>query len=113
MSQINTGYFKTPNAVFSLDLPLVCIGMYCYFLSCGEDFNPSIPIICKVLGINKNTCYKYLNILIQCNLIRVVSSGHRKLDGKPSVSAVYSLVGPKLWTKHIKTKNVGVSDKTP
>jgi hypothetical protein len=113
MNLIKDNYLKLPNKVFDLKLPAACIGMYSYFLSCSESFNPSVRQCCKVLGITRNTYYKHLDILLQCNVIKVVSQGHGCCFGLKSKVAVYEFRPRKEWVKFSKTKNVGVSEKTP
>lgn len=75
INKIDKNYTKVTLDIFSIGLSLEAIGLYSYFSSCKEDFNPSVKFISEKFDISRNTCYKYINELKSRNIISEVKEG--------------------------------------
>lgn len=85
------GYYKVPNRLYSLNLPMGTIAVYSYLLSCAEDFNPAGRVIAKALKISRTTVHKHLKELCDHNLIKMIQRG-----GKNRITK-YQFCNPKDW----------------
>ena len=66
-------YFPLPNEIFSLGLSTGEIAVYAYLMYCEDrktfQCHPSYKTIGKAVGMSKNTVKKYVNSLIEKQLI--------------------------------------------
>jgi predicted transcriptional regulator len=93
INSLKKGYIKVPYEVMTKGLSVTAMGLYMWLLSKSEDFEPNVVYIRRELKLSRNTVYKYLNELLENNIIRVREKGFKGRATK------YELVGPKLWGK--------------
>ena len=91
INSIKKGYVKIPDKIFEMGLKPELIGVYCYLVKQSEEFNPSVRTIEKHLNVSRNTAGKYVQKLVDLNIIKLVK-GHSV--GKP---AEYEFVKPNEW----------------
>ena len=85
------GYYKCPNRIFALNLSIGAITIFNYLISCSEDFYPAGRTISKVLRISRTSVIKYLNELVNRNIIKVIEHGGRNRVTK------YEFIKPSEW----------------
>jgi predicted AAA+ superfamily ATPase len=91
INKIKYRYFKSPNKVFDAGVNPAVGFLYFYFLSLPEEFNPSVFHLSKKLKIDRKTVYKYLLVLINRNMIKVIR------EASKGQVALYELINPSLW----------------
>lgn len=79
IGKINRQYAKIPNKIYSYSLSITAIGLYTYLASNSEEFNPSVKVISRALGISKTTVIKYMKELKDRNLIKCIKPGGEKV----------------------------------
>ncbi len=95
LKEIKENWFKVSNHLFELGLSANAVAIYCYMCSCSVRYNPSIREICKVYRLGRATAYRAIQELVKASVIILVE----KANAEAKKSAVYSLNGPKLWSK--------------
>lgn len=96
LSKMRSNYTKVPNKIFTLNLPAISLAIYFLLIFCPEEFNPSIGYMCRKLHITKNTVNKYIQVLIDCEVITKILQGNFKYRSE------YKLNPPKNWHMRIK-----------
>jgi DNA-binding MarR family transcriptional regulator len=74
-----THYIKTPGKLYKISLSITAIGLYIYLASNREEFNPSVKVMAKALGVAPGTIEKYLKELKTRNLIKLIKPGGEKV----------------------------------
>lgn len=92
LNKLKKAYFKVPNKIFTMGLPIAVIGFYTYLAKQPEDFNPAVRTAAKELKISKSTVVKYFQELKNRNIIRVIQPGGENVITK------YEFNGTKFWT---------------
>lgn len=92
LSKIKKDYLKVPIKLFDLGLTPQAIGLFCYLLSCGENFHPSNRLMCTKLGLTYNTLTKYLKELKDSNIITI------HIQGSRTESTKYKVIHYDEWT---------------
>lgn len=91
INNLKVNYHKAPLRIYEVGLAPGPVAVYNYLASCGENYHPSYRQIAKVFGISKNTAMKYVEILINRNIIRLVSKG------KKDENNIYAFTNPDKW----------------
>lgn len=91
LNKMKKAYFKIPNKIFDVGLPMAVIGFYTYLAKQPEDFNPAIVTACKQLKISKGSVVSYFQKLKDRNIIKVIQPGGERVITK------YEFTDPIDW----------------
>lgn len=91
LNSLKIKYNKIPAKLFQTSLPSHAISIYCYMASCAEEFNPSVRNIAKSLTISPPTVLKYINKLLDRNIITKFQ------QGGSNRFTIYEFIDPKNW----------------
>ncbi len=82
LNGMKRSYFKVPNKLLDVNLPIMSVAIYVYMAKQSEDFNPSIATMAKILDVNKNTIVKYIKVLKDRNIIKLIARGGERTISK-------------------------------
>lgn len=72
-TKLKKTYTKIPNKIYHIGLSSNAIFLFSVLASLPEDFNPSVYYLAKRVYWSRNTVYKYLNELINSNILILVT----------------------------------------
>lgn len=70
-------YVKVSSEVFKLKIHPTCGYLLCFLMYLPEDFNPSVGYLMKQVGCSRNTVLKYMNLLIELNILERTFEGYK------------------------------------
>jgi predicted transcriptional regulator len=97
---IKMGYTKIHNRIFLLNLSPVSALVFFYYVSCTEEFNPSIRHTAKTLNISPSTVVSSNKELELAGMIKKIEQGYISLtkgDLTGGKVTKYSLCHPDNW----------------
>lgn len=94
------GFTGVPNKILSLNLDSQTFHVFFYYVSCTEEYNPSVRTVAKTLNLAPSTVVKINKHLENAGLIKKIEQGTVILEkGKAAGGKVtkYSLCHPDNW----------------
>lgn len=119
-------YFPLPNEIFSLGLSTGEIAVYAYLMYCEDrkifQCHPGYKTICNAVGMSKNTVKKYVDSLIEKQLITaeptsVITQNGEKHNGnlrytiRPIAEALEQYYEQQLIWLHEETRRQAALEK--